>query len=544
MMGFRHLSIGRKLGVSFGIIGLLVVVLGGVSGYLLQRLNAHVEYITGNVEPSLVNILRMDVIVSDFRQIQLRQSGFATSEEKIQFQNALKQYSSQIRQVLQTSQHWLTLPQELALQTKLTEQWHQYEALQQQFQSLLDEGSTSDAKDLIVEEGLPKYQQLKSSLSALEAALNDKSVNTSKEATALFHASIWQISALIGLVLLLVLLGALGLGAQIRKPLQSLLQQAKRIAAGDLTHPMNLSQLNRDEIGTLAHAFADMQQNLHQLIEQVAMTVSHMSEQVERGQHGAKNSASSISTQEQELTYLATAMNEMTSTVADVARSTIHAAQEAQHAATEASNGGQVVERTINAIQRVADDVEQTTTLITSLAHDSSKISLVLDVIRGIAEQTNLLALNAAIEAARAGEQGRGFAVVADEVRSLAQRTQHSTQEIQNIIGSLQQRSDDAVQAMQHSSKMVKDSVDEAHQAGERIAVIAGAVQEIADMTTQIASATEQQNSVAEDLNKNIDTIHSSVKVIALGANQTAESSQSLAQLTAQLRQMTMRFQT
>jgi methyl-accepting chemotaxis protein len=254
----------------------------------------------------------MDVLVSDFRQIQLRQSGFATSEEKIQFQNALKQYSAQIRQVLQTSQQWLTLPQEQALQTKLTEQWHQYEALQQQFQALLDEGSTSDAKDLIMEEGLPKYQQLKSSLSALEAALNDKSANTSQEATALFHDSIWQISALIGLVLLLVLLGALGLGAQIRKPLHSLLQQAKRIAAGDLTHPMALSQLNRDEIGTLAHAFADMQQNLHQLIEQVVQTVSHMSEQVETGQHVAKNSASSISTQEQELTYLATAMNEMT----------------------------------------------------------------------------------------------------------------------------------------------------------------------------------------------------------------------------------------
>jgi methyl-accepting chemotaxis protein len=544
MVGFRHLSIGRKLGVSFGIIGLLVVVLGVVSGYLLQRLNAHVEYITNNVEPSLVNILRMDVVVSDFRQIQLRQTGFATSEEKIQFKTALKQYTTQINHILQTSQQWLTLPQEQALQTKLVEQWHQYEALQQQFQDLLDEGSTSDAKDLIVEEGLPKYQQLKSSLSTLEVALNDKSAATSKAATALFKASIWQISALIGLVLLLVLLGALGLGAQIRKPLHSLLQQAKRIAAGDLTHSMALSHLNRDEIGNLAHAFADMQQNLHQLIEQVTQTVSHMSEQVETGHQVAKSAAASISTQEQELTYLATAMNEMTSTVADVSNNTVHAAEEAQHAATEAAKGGAVVERTINAIQGVATDVEKTTSLIMSLAQDSSKISLVLDVIRGIAEQTNLLALNAAIEAARAGDQGRGFAVVADEVRSLAQRTQHSTQEIQAIIGTLQQRSDDAVFAMQHSSKMVKDSVDEAHQAGQRIAVIAGAVQAIADMTTQIASATAQQNSVAEELNKNIDTIHSSVKVIAVGANKTAESSQSLAQLTTQLRQMTMRFHT
>lgn len=542
MMGFRHLSIGRKLGVSFGIIGLLVVVLGVVSGYLLQRLNAHVEYITNNVEPSLVNILRMDVIVSDFRQIQLRQSGFATSEEKEQFKTALKEFSAQINQVLQTSQQWLTLPQEQALQTKLAEQWHQYEALQQQFQALLDEGSTSDAKDLIVEEGLPKYQQLKATLSELESALNNKSVSTATEATALFHASVWQIGALISIVLLLVLLGALGLGAQIRKPLHSLLQQAKRIAAGDLAHPLALSNLNRDEIGTLAHAFAEMQQNLHDLIEQVTITINQMSEQVNTGQSVAKNSAASINTQEHELTYLATSMNEMTATVADVARSTIHAAQEAQHAATEASDGGQVVARTIKAIQYVADDVEQTTTLITSLAQDSSKITLVLDVIRGIAEQTNLLALNAAIEAARAGDQGRGFAVVADEVRSLAQRTQHSTQEIQTIIGTLQQRSDDAVKAMQHSSKMVKDSVDEAQDAGQRISVIAGAVQEIADMTTHIASATEQQNSVAEELNKNIATIHSSVQIIAQGADRAAESSQILAQLTAQLRQTTMKF--
>jgi methyl-accepting chemotaxis protein len=177
------------------------------------------------------------------------------------------------------------------------------------------------------------------------------------------------------------------------------------------------------------------------------------------------------------------------------------------------------------------------------LAQDSSKISLVLDVIRGIAEQTNLLALNAAIEAARAGDQGRGFAVVADEVRSLAQRTQHSTQEIQLIIGSLQQRSNAAVQAMQRSGIMVSNSVTEAHKAGERIEGISVAVQSIADMTNQIASATEEQSSVAEELDKNITAIHVSMKIIAQGASETAMSSQSLAQLTAQLRQMTTQFQ-
>jgi methyl-accepting chemotaxis protein len=543
MVGFRHLSIGRKLGVSFGIIGLLVVVLGSFSGYLLQRLNANIEYITGNVEPSLVNILRIDVIASDFRQIQLRQSGFATSEEKVQFRNALKTYSSQIVQALQASKQWLTLPQEQTYQKKLAEQWHQYEALQQQYQALLDEGNTSDAKDLIIDEGLPQYQQLKASLVALETSLNDKSLNTSKNAAALFQASIWQIGSLVGLVLFLVLLAALGLTSQIRKPLQRLLQQAQRIAEGDLTDPMIISQLNRDEIGTLAQAFAHMQHNLHQIIQQVSHIVDQMSGAVASGQQVAESSANSISTQEQELTQLATAMNEMTSTVAEVARNTVHAAQEAQHVSSEASAGGVVVAHTIKAIQSVAEDVEQTTSLITSLAQDSSKISLVLDVIRGIAEQTNLLALNAAIEAARAGDQGRGFAVVADEVRSLAQRTQHSTQEIQMIIGSLQQRSNAAVKAMEHSGAMVSNSVTEAHKAGERIEGISVAVQSIADMTNQIASATEEQSSVAEELDKNITAIHVSMKIIAQGASETAISSHSLAQLTAQLRQMTMRFQ-
>ncbi len=543
MIGFRHLSIGRKLSVSFGLIAILVVLLGTFSGYLLHRLNNQITYLTSNVEPSLIHVLTMDVTVSDYRQIQLRQAGFATKEEREQFRASLKTYSANVQSGLNNITQWLTVPHEKAILNELVKQWHQYEALQQSFQELLDEGNNSDARDLMLEEGLPQYDALKKTLSSLEDALNEKNTATAQMATSLFHDSVWQIGGLILVVMVLVLVSAWGLTHQIRTPLRTLLTQAKHIAAGDLAHDMDVSNLNRDEIGTLAVAFKDMQKNLHDLIERLSQTVTDLNVQVETGLKVSKSSASSINSQEQELTYLATAMNQMSATVADVARNTIQAAQDAQHAASEANQGGIVVEQTISAIQGVAEEVDSTTQLVQNLAEDSNKISLVLDVIRGIAEQTNLLALNAAIEAARAGEQGRGFAVVADEVRSLAQRTQHSTQEIQSIIASLQSRSDDAVKAMHRSSEQVKNSVTEARLAGERIQVIANAIHDIADMTNQIASATEEQNSVAEELNKNIDSIHASVSVVADGANQTAASSNSLANLTTQLRQMTMQFQ-
>ena len=311
---------------------------------------------------------------------------------------------------------------------------------------------------------------------------------------------------------------------------------------GDLSHDVPV--YTHDEIRELATSHNRFQGKLRDMINRIRQLAIHtavesarlvqMSRQVSGHAQSQRTLSESVRSLSAATASDVEAMSGETGAIAGQTENNLHLARESH---------GELLDITRH-IHDMSQSMQRFSRTVSELSQQSVEIQSIAGLIKDVAEQTNLLALNAAIEAARAGEQGRGFAVVADEVRSLAQRTQHSTQEIQNIIGSLQQRSDDAVQAMQHSSKMVKDSVEEAHQAGERIAVIAGAVQEIADMTTQIASATEQQNSVAEDLNKNIDTIHSSVKVIALGANQTAESSQSLAQLTAQLRQMTMRFQT
>ena len=235
-------------------------------------------------------------------------------------------------------------------------------------------------------------------------------------------------------------------------------------------------------------------------------------------------------------------MNEMTATVQEVASHAAHAAEAATSARDEAQGGQRVVSANIDAIQRLADEVMQTAELINRLAEDSNAIGTVLDVIRGIAEQTNLLALNAAIEAARAGEQGRGFAVVADEVRTLAQRTQESTSEIQDMIERLQAGARNAVEAMEKGRAGAESSVRQAVTAGESLQAINQAVAAISDMNLQIATAAEEQSAVAEEINRNITTINMVADETAVGAEQTAEASQELARLAMNLQRIVSQF--
>lgn len=309
---------------------------------------------------------------------------------------------------------------------------------------------------------------------------------------------------------------------------------------GDLTQ--RLPTPNYDEISDMCTAINDFVQQLQEMVGSIVNVVQTLNTESSQVSQFADELSVNVNTQRQETTQAATAMNQMTATVQEVSRNASNASEAASSADDEADDGKQIVNSTISSINELATDVNNATDVMHQLEKDSENIGGVLDVIQNIAEQTNLLALNAAIEAARAGEQGRGFAVVADEVRTLASRTKESTSEIQVIIERLQNASAHAVGVMQKSNNKAQKTVEQASLAGSSLEKIASAVSMINDMNTQIATAAEEQTLVAEEINKNVVSINNIGDGAANNAQLTAQSSNSLSNLSEQLRRLVSQF--
>tara|TARA_R110001583_G_scaffold16561_22_gene67990 strand:+ start:155 stop:2479 length:2325 start_codon:yes stop_codon:yes gene_type:complete len=308
----------------------------------------------------------------------------------------------------------------------------------------------------------------------------------------------------------------------------------------DLTKRLEVS--SKDEIGMAANSFNLMLEKFHHDILQVSKASLEIATVSEETSVISKQTSNTIFDQKNKTEQVAAAINEMSSTVQEVSININNTAQASEQANNETNIGREMVDNTVNAIHELSEYIENASAVIHQVGRDSEKINSVMDVIRGIAEQTNLLALNAAIEAARAGEQGRGFAVVADEVRTLAGRTQQSTQEIQKMIENLQTGAVQAVKAMDESNEKAHAVAEQANQAGNSLTVIAEAVARINDMSTQIASAAEQQNAVNEEINKNIISINDLAEETATGAEKTTSSTNQLSLLAEQLNVMVKEF--
>lgn len=309
---------------------------------------------------------------------------------------------------------------------------------------------------------------------------------------------------------------------------------------GDLT--VQLPVHSQDEIGKLRMAVNTFVDSLRNMIQTIATEVRQLGTESGELTRFSSELSSNSEQQRSQTTQVATAMNEMTATVQEVARNVSEAANAAEKGQSEAQTGQQVVTATVSSIRKLSDEVDTAANVIARLEESSEKIGSVLDVINGIAEQTNLLALNAAIEAARAGEQGRGFAVVADEVRTLASRTHESTLEIREMIETVQTGTNDAVKVMGRGKEAAKDSVSQVEQAGASLQAILDMVSTITSMTSQIASAAEEQSLTAEEINRNVESIHEISEQTASGAEQTARSSSELSELAHRLEGMVGQF--
>lgn len=325
------------------------------------------------------------------------------------------------------------------------------------------------------------------------------------------------------------------------KPSRSLREDLARLASGDFTQP--IVSTSKDEVGQIADSARQLQQGLGETIGHLTRASHQVADSSRQLTEVAEQTSEGVSQQREQTEMVATAVNEMVATVQEVTRNASQAAESAHSADQEARNGKQVLNSTTESINLLVSDVEQAARVIHELEEHSNAIGSVLDVIRGIAEQTNLLALNAAIEAARAGEQGRGFAVVADEVRTLAQRTQQSTSEIQSMIEQLQSGSHAAVDVMSNSRSRASSTVEHANEAAQALDTIVSAISTISDMNAQIATAAEEQSAVAEEIGRNITTISQAAEQSAQSVEHTARSSEELAGLANQLQQLSQRFQ-
>ncbi|MEE4233663.1 methyl-accepting chemotaxis protein [Pseudomonas viridiflava] len=354
------------------------------------------------------------------------------------------------------------------------------------------------------------------------------------------NTAVMQLLSVALVVLLIGIFAAFVITRQITVPLNDTVIAARRIAEGDLTQ--DTATTRQDELGLLQNTMQHMTVSLRGLIGGIGNGITQIATAAEELSAGSEQTSAGVAQQKNEVDQVATAMNEMASTVQEVARNTEDASKAAKQASERAAHGSSVVQHATREIGQLAGEVKELGQAMQRLTEDSGKIGSVIDVIKAVAEQTNLLALNAAIEAARAGEQGRGFAVVADEVRSLAQRTQNSTTEIEALIQALQQGTGAAAGLMDASLQRTEGTVVLARQAEQALVEINQSISTIEQMSQQISASAEQQSAVTEEINRSVLSVRDIADQSAAATEQSAASTVELARLGSDLQNMVARF--
>lgn len=542
------MTIGQKLTMAFTTLALLMLGFAWFATLQLSNIYRDASEVSDNIVPSIRASSQMHVSLLDARRAELNMVIDALSKDPDSLNSSTQSFEAAKSQYMAAEQRYGSMPfvseRDRNMFAELKTAAAKYFSAHGDLETAIRQGDIAKVQSLIKNESRAALEQAGQDGLELRKE-NDRVANLLTKQSEASYERAKLLSTTVGaLTLLFVVIVAWLLIRQIRNPVMTLLEQTRQVAAGNLTSQLDMKQFSHDELGKLAQGFNEMQSNLRMLVNEVSGSVVQLGAAAEEISAVAQQLANNMGAQQHELNQLATAMNEMQATVQEVARNTNDAASAATSASDTAAQGSETVNDSIGRIEKVATAIEETALVIRQLGDDSRNIGMVLEVIQGIAEQTNLLALNAAIEAARAGEQGRGFAVVADEVRTLAKRTQDSTSQINHIISELQQRANEAGVTMQQSQDMMSETVHTAREAGASIAEISSSVNSISHMNIQIATATEEQGAVSEELNRNVVNISNASEEVATGAKQMAQACNDLNLLATQLQEVVRKFRT
>ncbi|WP_395598629.1 methyl-accepting chemotaxis protein [Pseudomonas sp. A1437] len=539
-MSLRNLNIAPRAFLGFAFIALLVIVLGV---FAVNRMSTIRQASIDMDSTQLPSVTQLSVVTENVLRLRILSFRVLVNREPTGLQEAQTRINVLVDKVRNAQASYAALPagtEERALYQTFVTTLDNYLQAQSQMMELSRQDKLDEMRTLIntrIKDGTDQMGEQLNKLIAMNAA---GAKAASIQAGKYYDSAITGIIIVSVVAALATVLLAWLLTRSIVTPLNRAVEAARTIAGGNLSKRIEVD--GKDEPARLLEALAAMQTNLRKTIEQIAGSATQLGAAAEELSAVTEEASRGLQQQNNEIEQAATAVNEMTAAVEEVARnavSTSEASNQSTHAARE---GRDQVVKTVDAIQTMTHDVQNTSHMIEGLAAQGRDIGKVLDVIRAIAEQTNLLALNAAIEAARAGEAGRGFAVVADEVRALAHRTAQSTQEIEKMVAGIQNGTGEAVSSMQQSNQRTQSTLEMARAAGVALEQITQSIHQINERNLVIASASEEQAQVSREVDRNLVNIRDLATQSAAGADQTSAATHELSRLAVDLNAMVARF--
>lgn len=539
-MTLRNLNIAPRAFLGFAFIAVLTLFLGVFSLYQMRDIRQNSINFEQNVLPSVTSL---DEITSLTLRLRVLSYRLLINREPENLQKTLALFDQRISQVEAARTSYekpIASEAERGFYNDFQKLWSDYLQLKNRMLQLSSANQLDELKVVLNEELLKNSDAINVVLGKLVDINADSTTKSNQSAAQSYSTSVATAITLLVIVALLTVLLAWLLTRSIVQPVDQALRAAEEIASGDLTKHIRVT--GKDEPARLLMAMRTMQEKLRHTLERISGSSSQLAAASEELSSITDESARGLNRQNDEIQMAATAVTEMSSAVEEVARNAMTTSEASKHSASAAQEGQGRVLETVSSIEHMTSEVQTTACLVGELASQSRDIGKVLDVIRGLADQTNLLALNAAIEAARAGEAGRGFAVVADEVRALAHRTQESTREIEQMIMSIQNGTEQAVNSMESSTTRAGSTLEVARRAGEALEEITRAISEINERNLVIASAAEEQAQVAREVDHNLVNIRDLSVQSSEGARDTTAASQELSRLAVELNTLVSHF--